>query len=58
MMIIDIEHVFGRPNAALKIEIKPTMKRPSCKNEHIEVTDAMVKYALETALAQITCKER
>lgn len=57
MLVIDIEEAFGLPNAALQVEVKPTTKRPSGKTEDVDVTGAMIKYALEKALEQITCKE-
>jgi hypothetical protein len=50
MFIIDIEERFNQPNTALRVDVTAVRKRPSAGEEEVEITESMIKYALEQAL--------
>jgi hypothetical protein len=56
MFIVDVEKQFNKPNTALRVEVAAVKKRISASEQTVEITDSMIKYALEQALEQLTCK--
>jgi phosphoribosylformylglycinamidine (FGAM) synthase-like enzyme len=55
MFIVDIEERFGTPNTALRVEVAAVKKRPSASEEEVEITEDMVKCALEQSLNSLDC---
>lgn len=59
MFTIDVEEQFNKPNTILRVEITTAKKRPAADHEqNAEITEGMIKYALEQALNMLTCKEQ